>query len=197
MSLNVLIIPEDFRKDQYVLKPMVSAMFEQIGRPANVQVCRDPLLGGVSQALRWERIEEILFRYRGMVKIFLLIVDRDGESGRQAALAAIEEKARSYLGSPDHHLLGESAWQEVEVWVLAGMKDLPTAWSWRAVRAELDPKEQYFDRYVKIRSLGSAPYDGRDLLAREAARNYPRLRQLCPEDIGRLEERLRTALDGS
>lgn len=29
--MNVLVIPEDFRKDQYVLKPIVAAMLGSIG----------------------------------------------------------------------------------------------------------------------------------------------------------------------
>jgi hypothetical protein len=31
VSINVLIVPEDFRKDQYVLKPIVQRMFRHIG----------------------------------------------------------------------------------------------------------------------------------------------------------------------
>ena len=51
--MNVLIIPEDLRNDQYVLKPIISALLQNLGKPrANVQVCRDPLLGGIKQALR-------------------------------------------------------------------------------------------------------------------------------------------------
>jgi hypothetical protein len=32
------------------------------------------------------------------------------------------------------------------------------------------------------------------VLAREAARNYQRIRKLCPEDIAALEDRIRQAL---
>ena len=77
--MRVLAIPEDFRKDQYILQPILSALLEAAGKPkARVRVCTDPLLGGISQALRWERIVEILDRYRGMVDLFVLCVDRDG-----------------------------------------------------------------------------------------------------------------------
>jgi hypothetical protein len=67
MSYRVLVIPEDFRKDQYVLEPIITKMVESVGRNGKVIVCRDPLLGGVSQALRWERMEEIIVRYRAMI----------------------------------------------------------------------------------------------------------------------------------
>ena len=76
--MNVLIIAEDFRKDQFVLKPIIEKMFADIGKPrAKVLMCLDPLLGGIDQATDWERIHEILEMYP-MVDIFLLVVDRDG-----------------------------------------------------------------------------------------------------------------------
>ena len=56
MSLNVLIVAEDYRKDEYILKPIVNSMLEEIGKPrANVRVCRDPLIGGVEDALDGRR----------------------------------------------------------------------------------------------------------------------------------------------
>jgi hypothetical protein len=80
VSLNVLVIPEDFRKDQFVLAPLVRRIFAEIGKPnARVEVCIDPLLGGISQALEWARIQEVVRMYP-MVQIFLLLVDRDGNS---------------------------------------------------------------------------------------------------------------------
>ncbi len=30
--MNVLVIPEDFRKDQYMLKPIITAMMEALER---------------------------------------------------------------------------------------------------------------------------------------------------------------------
>jgi hypothetical protein len=55
--MNVLIIPEDFRKDQYVVKPIIQRMFVAVGKPnAKVRVCLDPLMGGVREATRWARI---------------------------------------------------------------------------------------------------------------------------------------------
>ena len=80
MSTKVLVISEDFRKDQFILKPIVEAMLATIGKAnARVQVCQEPLLGGISEALKWERIREILDFYRGRAHVFLLIVDREGQ----------------------------------------------------------------------------------------------------------------------
>ena len=113
--MNVLVIPEDFRKDQYMLKPIITAILAEIGRIAKIRVCQDPLLGGISQALKWSRINEILNRYQGMVDLFLLRVDRDGIETRKQSLNRLEEKASEAL--PEGKLLlAENAWQEIEVW---------------------------------------------------------------------------------
>ena len=49
--MRVLVIPEDFRKDQYLLKPLFGRLFATMGgRNVRVRVCQDPLLGGVDEA---------------------------------------------------------------------------------------------------------------------------------------------------
>ncbi|WP_437280000.1 hypothetical protein WME90_05410 [Sorangium sp. So ce375] len=187
MSYRVLVIPEDFRKDQYVLEPIVTKMFEAIGRKAKVIVCRDPLLGGVDQALRWERLQEILLRYQAMIECFLLIVDRDGKAGRRDALDRLESLASAALPSRKR-FLAENAWQEIEVWLLAG-HDLPSDWRWKDVRAHENPKEAYYRSLAQARGVLHEPAEGRGLLAREAASRYGRIRSLCPEVVD-LEQRL-------
>ncbi len=164
-----------------------------LGKPkTKVRVCQDPLLGGISEALKWERIQEIIERYKGMVNLFLLCVDRDGKEGRKGALITIEQQAANTL-TGGRLLLAENAWQEIEVWVLAG-HDLPTDWNWQAIRNEVNPKETYFLPFAKQRNLLDAPGEGRKTLAEEAARRYDRIRQLCPEDIVNLEDRIRSFL---
>ena len=186
--MNVLVIPEDFRKDQYMLKPILTAMLRTLDRPVRLEVCQDPLLGGVGEALKWERIQEIIEQYAWKVNLFLLCVDRDGQAGRRAALDAIEEKARHILPAGSR-LLAENAWQEIEVWVLAG-HDLPDGWNWRAIRDEPNPKERYYRPFANLRGALESPGEGRRQLAEEAARRYARIHQLCPEDIGNLEQRI-------
>jgi hypothetical protein len=191
--MNVLVIPEDFRKDQYILKPIVEAMFESIGkRRAKIRVCQDPLLGGVEQALKWARITEVLDRYRGMVDVFLLIVDRDGTAGRRTALDGLERRAGEVLPA-GRFFFAENAWQEVEVWILAG-HSLPSDWIWRDVRQETNPKEVYFEPFARQRGVIDEPGYGRKTLATQAAANYSRLRTLCPEDLASLETRLARTL---
>lgn len=192
--MNVLVIPEDFRKDQYILKPIVEVMLQAIGRPRNrVIVCQDPLLGGISQALDWNRLHEVLDRYRGMVDVFLLIVDRDGNAGRRTALDNLEQKAKDYLPA-GRLFLAENAWQEVEVWVLAG-HSLPNDWSWQEIRQHPHSKEAYFDPFAKQRGLLAEPGQGRKTLARDAVKNYNRIRSLCAEDVASLQDRLAKVLN--
>ena len=187
--MRILVIPEDFRKDQYILKPIIKAMMSALGkRRAKVQVCQEPLLGGVGEALKWERIKEVLLFYKGMIDLYLLIIDRDGKAGRRQRLDELEQLAADFL--PTHRgFFAENAWQEVEVWLLAAHK-LPPEWSWQEIRAELDPKELYFDPLVEQRALHKKPGDVRQILAREVPSQYNRIRQLCPEDIKSLEERI-------
>lgn len=80
--MTVLVVPEDFRKDQFILKPLLSRLLASLGKPrATVRVCQDPLLGGVGEALKSERIAEIVDRYGGRVQVILLCIDRDGDTG--------------------------------------------------------------------------------------------------------------------
>ena len=192
--MNVLIIPEDFRKDQHILKPVISKLLSSAGKPrAKLQVCLDPLLGGVGEAMKWERIEEIIDMYP-MVQLFLLIVDRDGKSGRRVALDGLEKKADLKFAALDpessRKLLAENAWQEIEVWALAGV-DMPKDWAWKDVRAEPNPKEIYFEKLAEQRGLSNEPGQGRVTLGREAAQNYSRIKSLCKEDVVALEKRVR------
>jgi hypothetical protein len=192
--MNVLVIPEDFRKDQYILKPIVEAMFRELGRPrAKVRVCQDPLLGGIDQARNWERLQEVLERYRGMVDVFLLVVDRDGKTGRRTALDNHEQKARAFLPA-GRLFLAENAWQEVEVWVLAG-HTLPKKWDWREIRNDPNSKETYFEPFARERQLLDEPGQGRKTLALEAAAHYSRIRARCREDVALLHGRLAKCLD--
>ncbi len=186
--MNVLIIPEDFRKDQYMLKPLAEALLRQLGQNrAKVRVCQDPLLGGITEALKWEQLAEIIERYDWQIDLFLLCVDRDGQAGRRIKLNNLEQNAQAKLRT-GRAFLAENAWQELEVWVLAG-HDFLADWQWSEIREEIDPKERYFVPLVVSRGLQDTPGEGRKTLAEEASGRYSRIRQLCPE-VGELEQRI-------
>jgi hypothetical protein len=181
MSLNVLIIAEDYRNDQYILKPIVNSMMEYVGKPnANVRVCKDPMIGGVEDALDTKTIEEVVAT-NPLFDLYLLLVDRDADPNRRERLDAAENTASSLTRSAQV-FLGGQAYQEVEVWLLAGQHDLPTEWDWANVRAERQAKEQYYDPYVEQKTLTNSPGGGRKPLGQNAGANYAdRVRQLCNE----------------
>ena len=185
--MRLLIIPEDFRHDQYILQSLFKRLAQSAGRRLRIEVCRDPLLGGVTEALKIERLSEIVQQYRGMTDIFVLCVDRDGIVGRRQQLDSIEREFKS--GTV---FLSENAWEEIETWVLADLT-LPTAWSWTEVRREVQVKETYFEPLARRQGLLRTPGRGRKPLALEAARNIAAIRQKCHEFDG-LAKRLERAL---
>lgn len=191
MSFNVLVIPEDCHKDRHSLDPIITRLVREIVPKARVRICPNPRLRGVAQALDWPRhISQIVDSHRGVTDLFLVIVDRDGNPDRRAKLDHLEACAAEALNRSDRLLIGAEAWQEVEVWILAGMSDLPKEPAWWAVRAEVNPKETYFDPYARSRGHRDSPEGGRKALALEAAKHYHRIRQLCPE-VRDLEDRVR------
>ena len=189
--MNVLIIPEDFRNDQYILKPLFERLLRSMGKQnARVRVCQDPLLGGIGEAMNLERIAEIVDRYDGMTDIFVLCVDRDGDTGRRHRLDDIEKEF-----GVDRKFLAENAWEELETWVLAGL-DLPRGWRWKDIRAEVQVKEEYFDKLAKKRGVANGPGYGRVTLGIEAASQINNIRQKCREDFDALAKRLEAIVRG-
>ena len=182
--MKVLIIPEDFRNDQYILKPIFSRLFRSLGkRPVRVRVCQE-LLGGVGEALKADRLAEIVQDYEGTADVFILCVDRDGELGRRQRLDQLESQFGNGV-----QFLAENAWEEIETWVLAGL-DLPNSWRWEDVRSEVHVKETYFEPLVAERGLSASPGRGREKLGEEASRHIDAIRQKCPDDFDALARRL-------
>ena len=187
--MKVMIIPEDFRKDQYILKPLFTKLFKRLGSsPTEVYVCQDPLLGGIGEALKTEQLATIVEDQKGMMDIFILCVDRDGVVGRRQRLDQIEAEFQDRCV-----FFGENAWEEIETWVLAGL-ELPSDWRWSDVRAEVDVKERYFEPLAALRGLTGSLGRGRKALGEEASRRVRAIRQKCPEDFDSLARRLETAL---
>ncbi len=188
--MRVLVIPEDFRNDQYLMKPLFQRLFRTLGwRHAHIRICRDPLLGGIGEALKDERIQQIMTQYRGTMDIFILCVDRDGNEGRQERLKEIEKR----FGN-DRHFFAENAWEEIETWALAGLK-LPKNWDWKRVRAEVHVKETYFEPLARLRGVANSHSGGREELGEEAARNVPAIRMKCPEDFDTLAKRIDASIN--
>ena len=186
--MNVLIIPEDFRKDQYILNPLFSRLFQSIGRPrVRIKICQAPLLGGVGEALKSDRIAEVVSKHGGMTDIFILCIDRDGDTNRRQRLDRLESR----FTDDKRVFFAEHAWEELETWVLAGL-DLPKEWRWPEVRAEVSVKERYFKPLAVQRGVADARGGGREALGEAAARNIPAIRRKCPEDFDALAKRIET-----
>ena len=183
--MKFLVIPEDFRNDQHLLEPILTALLACLGFPRpKLRVCRDPLLGGIDEAMKLERLEEVINRHWGMVDVFLLCVDRDANPHRRARLDEIEMHF-----TPRVRFLACEAWEELETWALAGL-DLQGPVRWAEIRAERDGKERHFVPLAASRRLTAEPGGGRRTLGREAARRIDRIRRLCPEDFDRLAGRI-------
>ena len=190
MSYKVLVIPEDFTKDEHVLKPVVEQILADAGRPnATVLVCRDPNFGGIGEALKIERLRKDVIERYPMVDLFVLLVDRDGHAGREATAARLETELTAELTGRGGRFVAELARQEVEVFVLAG-HDLPGEWNWQEVRRDPDVKNTYFQELVRLKGTSRLPHDGRKKLMLEAMRSWNRIKSRCGEDIGALIEKL-------
>lgn len=189
MSYNVLVIPEDFTKDEHILRPVVEKILADVGRPrARVEVCRDPNFQGITGALSAGLLrEKVLLRYP-MVDLFVLLVDRDGNQNREAAAANLETQLSAKLVG-GRQFVAELARQEVEVFILAG-HDLPSDWRWQAIREDPSVKDTYFREFAHLKGTADLPHEGRKKLAAEAMTRWSRIRERCREDIGELIARL-------
>ncbi|MCC7491290.1 MAG: hypothetical protein IT204_03035 [Fimbriimonadaceae bacterium] len=196
MSLKVLAIPEDGRYDQYIVRPLLQGLLASLGKPS-AKVLVHSGCGGYADLLRWECLQEIVQQYRGMVDLFVVCVDRDGDPNRRAVLNGLEDQATKLLADrPGQQLIGVEAWQEVEVWFLAAVDDLPRDWPWVALRDERDSKERYFEPFMDGQDpkwREKADHGLRDWAAQIKARTT-RVGALCDE-VAALRDRLQDSLD--
>lgn len=176
--MKVLIIPEDPRLDQYMLKPLVKAALEFAGKAnPKVMVCQESSLRGDSTIIHFDAIKEVI-EFNLLYDAFILCVDRDCRETRPDSLQTFEKQIREAF--PNKKFVAVCGIEELEVWLLAGMEDLEEAWD--TIRKECHPKETYFEPYVERRKLGNGLGKGRQRLGEEAAKRYSQwVRQLCPE----------------
>lgn len=147
--MDVMIIPEDPRLDQYVLKPIVERIFADIDVPANIRVLQDPRMRGVSEALDTEVIEKKVIALYPMVDLFLVIVDRDCDRDGN------EARARTLQDRIDDDLVVCLAREEVETWMLCLQRTKlhqHLEVSFGDVRKSCDPKDDFAEPLLE--SLG-------------------------------------------
>ncbi len=186
--MKVLIIPENPRLDQYVLKPIVTAIFKDLERVARVDVLQDPRLQSVNQALDPKTLAGVIAS-NPQRDLLLLLLDRDCEEFRIERIKAREQEALSM----NRLLIGSLAFEEVEMWALA-VYDGPLPHSWQEMRRECHPKELFFEPLVTQLELENTVGRGRKrLMSSFTAKEHSRLLQLCPE-VAELQARIKQVL---
>ncbi len=180
--MRVLVIPEDPYLDQYILKPVIAALFDDLGRTPQVEVLQKPRLRGVAQALDVTILSAIVLDNR-MIDLFLLVVDRDCDGQRQDAVGALE---RRHPGK----LIACLAVEEVEVWMLALHRDALTA-RWSEIVGECHPKERFAEPFLVERGWNTSL--GRERAMRSLRGQWKTLVSLCPE-LAALRERVRASV---
>jgi len=173
-----MVFSEDPRLDRYILEPVIKAALTHGGKPrAKVIICSDDRQRGVDTIVNHHTVLELIDENR-LFDVFILCVDRDCHPTRQAKLTALEKKVNDTIGPK--RFIALAAFEELEVWVLAGLPDLNLPW--KEVQEHCHPKEAYFEPAAIARKVVNSPGKGRKALATEAARAYSkRLRSLCPE----------------
>lgn len=173
MSFQVLVIPEDPTHNGYILKPLVTAVLADAGKPnAHVHVLTNPRLNGYDDAVR-ALSEDLPCRY-GFWDLWIFFPDAD--RGSPDALKALE----SNLQSQGVRLYCCAAQPEVEIYAcVAHRADLGAPWS--AARASTSFKETYFEPLLQKRGDPRRAGGGRDQLIEASLSPIRTLFQFCPE----------------
>jgi hypothetical protein len=135
---------EDHTLDQYIVRPVISALLADLGRPsADVRVITNPRIQGISNLKA--KACSILERYSLISALVIFIVDcdcEDGQNGRLDRYALF----RNLLDNCSNHDTAALvvARQEVEVWALWGSRS-NLGVSWQTVVRERHPKERFFE----------------------------------------------------
>lgn len=192
MSFNVLVSAEDPKHDGLILKPLVSAILVDVGKPrANVGMANRPRTRGYADALRLIR-HEFPRRY-GHFDLWLFFPDADRAS--PDAMVRLESDVAD-LGIP---LLCCPAKPEVEIYACVGYRHSMKS-TWEEARSHPRMKEEIFQPLLREVSGSRSTRDyrglqGRARMMQNSLRNLPLLFRLCPE-LGVLRDRIADQLQG-
>lgn len=184
MSLDVLVVPEDPINNGYILKPLVSRMLVECGKPnARVTVLSNPRAKGYEHAKALLR-NQLFSRYRHK-DLLLFLPDADGRDRTEEFRSMEEEGQRRGV-----RLLCCAAEQEVEIWLLAGYRDRLDR-RWQELRADVSIKENVFKGFLATHGDPKAAGGGRDRLMQATLESYRSLLAVCPE-LAQLEKKFRS-----
>ncbi len=183
--MRVLVIPEDPTIDQYILRPVVSRLFVDLGKLPQVEILFRPRLRGVTEALDAIKLASVVGSFP-MVDLFLVIVDRDGIESRKAVSGAREAEHSG-------RLIVCLAIEEIEVWMLA-IHHASLGYPWREVRSEIHPKERFAQPFLQERAPKLDAGQGRAWAMRNLGGQWRGVLRRCPE-LEELKQRIETWLD--
>jgi hypothetical protein len=193
VSFKVAIACEDHTLDQFVVRPVVSAMLAALGKSkARVQVITSPRLHGFDDLVR--QVCDLVARWGAVSDLVIIAADTDCDDGELRP----RNKPQSLHGAlADCHSHSERAIavfarQEIEVWSLWGVRvDLGAAWA--DVRTDCDPKERFFEPLL-TEDDQRRPDRGRTrLTTRSLEAGWQSLKGGCPE-LAELEAEVRNRL---
>ncbi len=184
--MKVLIIPEDPTLDRFILKPVVEQIFTRLGKSPWIEVLSNPRLRGVTQALDSSFLARIAAS-RPMFDLFLVLIDRDGDT-RRSALA--NQREAEHAG----RLFVCLAIEEVEVWMLAiHRRDLDLPWS--QVRSEIHPKERIAEPFLAEKVFKLDRGAAIAWAMRGLGKHWKGVLRCCPE-LKELQQRIEEWLNG-
>jgi hypothetical protein len=183
LSYNVLVIAEDYSKDQHILRPLVSRLLRECGKPnAKVNLWANLAVRGF-ESVR-DKLAEIIGDFP-QIRLFLFLPDRDGKPQSRADLFTRLESEHG------PKLVCCAAVEEVEAWLLAGHLD-KLAQPWPQVRADTSVKENVFAPFLREHG-NRRPGGGREELMQQTLTNLRGLLERCPE-LADLQTRICEAL---
>src|SRR5207253_9063597 len=95
-EMRVHIIPEDYPNDHLILRPIFGAMFAYLDKPYVRIDIHSPEVKGWEAVKNLGHIREIIAEFP-ITHLFLLCVDRDGDSHRRKALDDLESRVQRIL----------------------------------------------------------------------------------------------------
>ena len=173
MSFKVLVVPEDHTNNGAILKPLVSAVMADAGKPAAlIKIVDRPRLRGYESAVSAIR-GDLVDLYRWM-DLWLFFPDADRASAATAQALEREMAGRGVT------LLCCIAQPEVEAYAAAAYSgEVPGGWA--AARAHRRFKEDVFAPLLAVHGDARRPNGGREVMIERGVQNLARLYQLCPE----------------
>ena len=180
--MKIGIICEDERLDQYVLRPVMERLFQNLEKRATVDVLPLGSIQGFEHVVKNKDTIPQIIAANPMYKIFLLVVDRDGD--RKGNTQKVKDREQEN----QDRLIGCLAIEELEVWVVALHHDPQTDDPWPTIRNHPDPKEAYWEPLARQRGW-TGPGGGRHHAMQHQDCAWDKLFHRCHE-LSQLEQAL-------